>query len=263
MKMITNKKPTISILFLAASLFFGCTSKMNIDYSLKNIKKSPVKDMSGYVLNIQPFEDGRDRNGQDGILFEKGRQYRDEEGEDYCINAEKEYEEGKVCALISECIARHLQKKGLFREVIVNEPEKADFTLEGTVLRFYGKREYSSAAMVAGSTGVQFGAIGGLLGGLMIMGMREPGEVVIQFTELKVLDRENRVLFGMDDLRHEVQRDMKVDGHCGTIFTAVNEELKSAVEILAEELETAIQEGRLCPGSGPPVETAPTASSGS
>ena len=107
--------------------------------------------------------------------------------------------------------------------------------------RFFGSREFSRTAETTGLVGTQFGAIGGLISSIMIGAMSAPGEVEIIFKDIVIKNREGKIIRSIGDINTKLSRDMRVDGHCWTVYGYVDEQLKFIIEDMANNIESAIK----------------------
>jgi len=233
-----TRKATI-LIWLVSMLFLiqGCGG-MKIAYKMNDIQVKRVEDLSQLVLDVQIFEDIRQSVDDNRILFASAKQARIG-ATTYCINAEKHYDQGTVPNQISKLIAEHLKKKETFKEVTFNKREEADVYLVGKLRRFYGQRVYSPAVTATLQTGMMFGAIGGALSSLATL-TKMSGSVEIEFSELVIYRKDGSVAGKIDNIYEKVEKKINADGYCWSIYGAVNEELKNAVEKLAAEIEAAL-----------------------
>jgi len=172
------------------------------------------------------------------ILFASGKQAKIG-ATTYCTNAEKHYDQGTVPNQISKLIAEHLKKKETFKEVTFNKKGEADIYLVGKLRRFYGQRVYSPAVTAPLQTGMMFGAIGGALSSLATL-TKMPGFVEIEFSDLVIHRKDGSVAGRIDNIYEKAEKKINADGYCWSIYGAVNEELKKAVEKLATEIEATL-----------------------
>jgi hypothetical protein len=232
-------KKTILFVWLVSALLFvqGCGG-IKIAYKMNDIPVKRVEDLSRLVLDVQIFEDVRQSVDDNQVLFTSGKQARIG-ATTYCINSEKHYDQGTVPTQISKLIAEHLKKKKTFKEVTFNKREEADIYLVGKLKRFYGQRVYSLAVTTTLQTGMMFGAIGGALSSLATL-TKMPGYVEIEFSDLVIYRKDGSVAGKVDDIHDRAEKKINADGYCWSIYRAVNEELKNAVEKLAAEIETTL-----------------------
>lgn len=235
----------------------GCSSLLapSIDYDLDDIKESPNKQLSGITLDIKPFEDIRKSVPENAILYPTGEpgDYYYEVGEKrYCVNKEERYykAKGDVPLQISKAIGRHLNKRGTYKTVTVNnerirdeERDEAskgkakkdgevagDYYLTGKLKRFYGQQEFTSAPKVAS-------LIFGFIGSLATMGVETPLKVEIEITDLAIYKNDGQLLAEIGDIHETFAEPATGGGNCRNLFRHVNLKLKIIIEKLAEKIE--------------------------
>jgi hypothetical protein len=232
------RKAAILVWLVSVLLLVQGCGGMKIAYKMNDIPVKRVEDLSQLVLDIQILEDVRQSVDDNQVLFTSGKQARIG-GATYCINAERHYDEGTVPNQISKLIAEHLKKKETFKDVTFNKKGEADIYLVGKLRRFYGQRAYSLAVTTTLQTGMMFGAIGGALSSLATL-TKMPGYVEIEFSNLVIYRKDGSAAGKIDNIYDKAEKKINADGYCWSIYRAVNEELKNAVEKLAADVETML-----------------------
>ena len=229
----------LALLLLLISILCGCATTHKITYNMDDIKQSNDNTLSKYIIDIQSIEDIRKETWANVILWGDSKKiYLDRKQQ--CVNIEKYYDNGAVSVQITDLIANHIKKKVSFKEVTINKKDSSDFYVTGKLERFFGSREFSRTAQTTGMVGTQFGAIGGLVSSIMIVGMSAPGEVEIVFKDVVIKNREGTVIHSIGDINTKISKDMRVDGNCWTVYAYVDEQLKVIIEDMANKIESSI-----------------------
>jgi len=224
----------------------GCAATIDgpIGYSLSDIKESTNEQLKEINLDIRPFEDIRKSVPENTILFSNSPTdfYLEIEGENYCINREDEYSrasKGEVPLLVSTAISKHLNKRGAFKTVTVNNKENQpvaksqekipeDFYLTGKLKKLYGHQKHQT-----------FGALGllGVLGGAIAAARETPIKVEIEFTNLAIYKNDGQLLVDIGNVHEVFEEEAKGGMNCKSTYYHVNLKLKSVINSLAEEIE--------------------------
>ena len=69
-------------------------------------------------------------------------------------------------------LVEHLKKRNSFKAVVTNRKDTADYYVTGNLTKFYGKQNFSTAALV----GTQFGAIGAIA----TAGAKSKGKIILE-----------------------------------------------------------------------------------
>jgi hypothetical protein len=208
-------------------LALGCTPHFPVAYSVDDVPARVDPGLAAVHLRIAPFRDERASLAANQQLFSSDRD-ASVDGKSSCINAEKNYEEHAVPDQLADAIAQHLRKLGAYGRVTVGPGQPGTYTLTGSVRRFYGVQETSSAAEV--------GAAFGLVGALATSGAKTPGRVEIHFANLELYGPDGQAVARLQDVYYQQARELPADAYCNAIFQNVNEGLKYAVAQLAAQL---------------------------
>lgn len=220
------------VLILTSLAVTGCAFPQTVTYKLDDITPTEIDLLSHSILNIESFEDLRRTVPENKMFFSEGRETR-APGRLSCINSEKHYEETPVPVQIANIMAQHLNKRGAFKLVTVNQKENADLYLTGKLKRFAGVQDFSkSAAVLSG--------IGGILSALAAMGLKTDGSIDIEFGDLAVYRKDGTLLTNLDNIRETFVEQLKADAYCWKIYKNVNEKLKLVVDKLGDEMEKRI-----------------------
>ena len=227
-----------TLMIIGFSLVLQGCGGIKIAYKMDDIPVNKVDALSNMVLDVQVLEDNRKSLEENQILFSGDKKAKIGD-KTFCINAEKHYDEGTVSNQVSKLISEHLKKKETFKDVTFNKKEEADVYLVGKLDRFYGQRDYSAAVTAALATGMAFGAIGGALSALATL-TKTSGEVEIDFKEAVLYKKDGSGIGRIEEINQKVEKKVRADGYCWSIYGAVNEELKTTVEKLSKEVETVL-----------------------
>jgi hypothetical protein len=220
-----GKLVLVSILF---SGFVGCTINQPIRYITTDIQPSSVTQLKGLTLSVESFADKRRDVNENGIVFVEGRETKINDKR-VCINSEEHYNKEPAAKQITVAVSEHLKQRGAFKDVLVDSKTSANFQLQGAIRQLYGQQDFSYAAAV----GSQFG----LIGALATMNSTTPGIIKIEFTDLKLVDKNGTPVRMLQDVSKSFEGEFPADAYCWQIFWNTNLKLKEVVDVLADEIE--------------------------
>jgi hypothetical protein len=224
-------KKKLFFLFLAV-LFLNCAVYQKIEYDFAAVVPKTNSPLSTLTLDIQVFEDIRGAMPENKILF-VNKQLAGVDGRSVCINSERYYEPNTVADQIATVICEHLHKKNIFKNVTLNRKEQADCFLAGKIKRFYGKQDCSKIAGTAGSMGL----VWYLVEAAAIEAYEKTeGLIEIEFTDLAIFDTQGNKVKDLGDIHVRRQDYFAASSQCWCIYRNVNEQLKVAVEELADSI---------------------------
>jgi hypothetical protein len=209
----------------------SCKPFQKIAYNTQSVEPLRVENVH-FSVSIQPFEDIRAESEMNTILFESNKWNARVNGEQSCINSEVLY---RVPATeqMTTTFAHHLSTKVPQIEVFINQKESADFYLTAKVKHFYGIQKFSTAAAV----GAQFG----LIGALATAKAKTQGTIIIELTDIKILDRQNNLIAAVGDFRKEYEGEFPVNADCLCIYWNMNQKLSEfngeLIRLLALEVQ--------------------------
>lgn len=262
--MSKNNATILLIAFILITFFSGCVSSWRIGYKIDKIEASKTTLLSGYVFDVQPFEDVRKSLPENEKLF-SGYNYTGGAFWDSCINGEVYYiyKQGDkespwnitVPEKIAVYLAAHLKKRGTFKSVTAknkavaiteeglavfaeqagkSKKAPADFYLTGKLRRFFGEQEYSR--------GVAAGQAFGLIGALATSGTKTSGRIIIEYIDLRLYKRNGTLVGKIGNIYDKFEGELIVDAYCNVIYWHVNRRLMHANEKLAGEIEKSLLE---------------------
>lgn len=232
LKTITNMKIKVIFIGLVIALS-SCTVNKTISYSIKDVpSNNKDQNLSRLILDVEEFADKRKDIKDNTILFNNPKQFK-LDGQPVCINSEKHYKKSPVTRQITNMLVDHLNKRNSFKTVVMNKKDTADYYLSGSLTRFYGKQGYSTAASV--------GAAFGLIGALATAGTKTKGKIIIEITDLKIFDKNNRLVKDIGTITKEYEDVFPADAYCWSIFNMVNVKLKDYFSELIETIETELK----------------------
>lgn len=226
----------VTLLALVASGGTGCV-KHAITYDLTTVPRAQGGRLAS-TLDIEVLADRRASEPPNRILFENDSSAT-VKGEALCLNSESGYEPSTVAHQISELIRAHIEKRGKFKEVLMNQKEVADYHLTGTLRSYYGSQAQSGPAKV--------GAMFGLVGALATMNLTTPGTVRIELVNLQLVRKDGSVVAQLPDISEVVEGDLHVDANCVMIYSNVDERLPSAVQKLSRAVEQEVEHAIAAP----------------
>lgn len=215
------------IILLWPLFLIGCTISQKIAYKTDNLTLvEPVKTIPVKV-EVRVLKDNRANNEGNSLLFENPRQIKHDK-KTFCINSEKHYAKDTVVTQITKLMVDHFNKAKLFEQVYYNQNNQSDFYLTGTLESFYGEQEFSTGAAV----GAQFG----LIGALATAGIKTPGEIIIELSDIKLFKKDGTLVKDFGTFYKEYTDDFKADAACWCIYWNANEMLKDFHTHLIEKI---------------------------
>ena len=187
------KKVTFMAFILAIAVSSGCSTSQKVNYTLDDIKPYRSEAYKDRLLFVKEFEDVRatksDRAeiiksvGEKNTIFKK-------DDESWYFNTINNYEGKMISPLLTDMMVKHINEAKVFSGVKKDDSTRIEgsLLLEGKIKEFWGAVKRNEGAEVTGAVGVQFGALGGLLSGLMISGMKSPYESETVLVDLRLTD---------------------------------------------------------------------------
>lgn len=223
--------------FILVSTLFGglvgCAINQPIRYETSNIAPSSVTQLKDITLSVESFADNKKDVNENGIVFVEGRETKIGDKR-VCINSEEHYNKEPAAKQITLTVSEHLKQRGAFKDVLVDSKAAADFQLQGAVRQFYGQQDFSYAAAV----GSQFG----LIGALVTMNSTTPGIIKIEFTDLKLVDKNGTPVETLKDISKIFEGEFPADAYCWQVYWNANLKLKEVVDVLADNIEKKLGE---------------------
>lgn len=210
-------------------LLASCVANKPIQYSMNKLDSSEVT--LPYVLCIKELTDARKDNPDTELQFGKSKQLKKDKAQ-LCVNSEKHYKKEQVTTQVSRQIATHFEQIKLFKATTFEDDSDADYYLTGVLTSFYGEQAFSSTAAVGGAFG--------LIGALATMGVKSPGDIVMEIKDLTLHDKEGKIVKHLGDYRQEFHEKMLADAYCWCIYDNVNSRLKAFNDGLAEKVKEEI-----------------------
>ena len=217
------------ILFLLPLLLLGCKISQKIVYKTNDLSvPNGIKTIPIFV-DLRVLKDNRAQIGENNVLFTAPRQTK-LNGEKSCINSEQHYKKDSVTMQITRLIAEHFNKVKLFNYTTYNQNNSKGYYLTGTLNNFYGEQKFSTGAAV----GAQFG----LVGALATAGIKTPGKIIIEISDIKLFNKDGVLIKDFGDFYKEYNEDLSADAYCWCIYRNINEKLKDFNSHLAEKIRS-------------------------
>ncbi len=207
----------------------GCTMWRIEPNCWNDITPTRKPALSNVVLDVKTFDDIRHTVKDNEILFLDDARI-EKNGKAFCINAEKNYEQGTVASQITKAFVKHLSRRGNLKKVTLNGGE-GDYIVTAKLMRFYAEKEISPLASLRhapGAAGVVFGVVGAA---------QENHD--IEFTEITISDKKGIPVKRLNDVIEKSQGTSGQAG-CGVVYEIANSRLHNALDKLAEHVEDAI-----------------------
>lgn len=215
------------LLLLAPLFLTACTISQRIAYNTDDLSvPQDVKPIPAMV-EVRIFDDNRLNVEENAILFNNPRQIRNQ-GNQSCINSEKHYKKDTLVNQFTKIMVEHFNKARLFKMSYYGENPYSDYYITGTLNSFFAEQEFSTAAAV--------GASFGLVGALATSGIKTPGKIIIDISELKLYKKDGTLVKNFGDFYKEYRDDFKADAYCWCVYQNANEMLKDFNSHLIEKI---------------------------
>lgn len=218
-----------NLLLLSLLFLIGCTVNQKIVYKTDDLSAPQTIIPIPSMVEVRIFEDNRVNVEENAILFNNPRQMK-VNGKQTCINSEKHYKKDTVVNQISKIMVDHFNKARLFSMSFYNQSQPSDYYLTGTLNSFYCEQEFS--------TGAAIGASFGLIGALATAGIKTPGKIIIDISDLKLYKKDGILVKDFGNFYKEYKDDFKADANCWCAYWNANEMLKDFNTHLIEKIRT-------------------------
>ncbi len=217
------------LLFLAPLFLIGCTISQKIVYKTDDVQVPQTVKTIPAIVEVRIFEDNRANFEKNAILFDNPKQIK-LNGKQTCINSEKHYRKDTVVNQLSKILVDHFNKARLFKMSYYNKSQHSDYYLTGTLNSFYAEQEFSTGAAVGASFGV--------LGALATTGIKTPGTIIIDISDLKLYKKNGVLVKDFGNFYKEYNDDFKADAYCWCAFWNASLMLKDFNTYLIEKIRT-------------------------
>ncbi len=215
------------IVFLLALFLTSCTISQKIVYKTNDLAVTePVKTIAAKV-EVRILEDNRANIEENSVLFNNPRQIKSDK-KTICINSEKHYAKDTVVTQITRLMVEHFNQARLFEKAYYNKNNESGYYLTGTLNSFYGEQKFSTGAAV----GAQFG----LIGALATSGIKTPGKITIDISDIKLFKKDGTLVKDFGSFYKEYDDEFKADAACWCIYWNMNEMLKDFNTQLVEKI---------------------------
>jgi hypothetical protein len=205
--------------------------RYKVAYPLEDV--TPVADgtLTGYTVTVATLVDGRapDRRGSRAPSQRLAVITRD--GDDWYVTTDDRYENPAVAAAISDALAEHLRKAGVFRAV-ERDPTPAQLRLSGTLTRFdaHQDRHAGKEAFLAG---------GGLIPLVVAAGTDSRYDAVTTVDDVQLVDVATGTILWRGTLKGTTAGETAlISNDPRQLYDHANVSLKAAVAQLVEQLRT-------------------------
>lgn len=216
-------------LFFVPLLLIGCTVSQKIVYMTDDLPAPANVTPIPAVVEVRILEDNRAGSPENAILFSSPRQVK-LDGKQTCINSEKHYKKEPVVSQISNILVDHFNQVRLFDMATSEQNQLTNYYLSGTLNSFYAEQKFS--------TGAAIGASFGLVGALATSGIKTPGKIVIDISDLKLYRNDGTLVKDFGNFYKEFVDEFKADAHCWCAFWNANEKLKEFNTQLVEKIRS-------------------------
>lgn len=221
------------LLFFLPLFFIGCTISQKITYKTDDLAADKSVEPIPAVVDVRVFTDNRDSFEANSVLFANPHQMR-LDGKQMCINAEKHYKKDTVVNQFTRILVEHFNKARLFEMSLYNQSKYSDYYLSGTLNSFYAQQEYSTGAAV--------GASFGLVGALATSGIKTPGKIIIDVSDLKLFRNDGTLVKDFGSFYKEYVDEFKVDAYCWCAFWNANLMLKDFNTFLVAKIRSEMED---------------------
>jgi hypothetical protein len=201
--------------------------KQRIGYKTNDLRSTsqPLPIM----IEVKILEENRANIIENQVLFNNKRQLRID-GKMNCINAERHYKKDSVAGQITRSMVNHFNAVKLFKMTFFEHSQFAEYYLSGTLNSFNAQQGFSQAAAV----GAQFG----LIGALATAGVKTPGTIVIDISDLKLYKKDGTLVKDFGSFYKEYKDEFRADAHCWCAYWNANEMLKDFNNHLVEKIRS-------------------------
>ncbi len=217
------------LLFLTPLFLIGCTISQKIVYKTDDLQTPQTVKPIPAKVEVRIFEDNRAQIEENAVLFNNPRQLK-LNGKQTCINSEKHYKKDTVVNQLSKIMVDHFNKARLFSMSFYKESQYSDYYLTGTLNSFYAEQEFSTGAAV--------GASFGLVGALATAGIKTPGKIIIDISDLKLYKKDGTLVKDFGNFYKEYKEEFKADASCWCAYWNANLMLKDFNTYLIEKIRT-------------------------
>ncbi len=217
------------IFLLLPLMLVGCSLSQKITYRTDDLSAPETVKTLPAMVEVRIFTDNRLNVPENGILFNNPRQFKLDD-KWTCINSEKHYKKDSVSSQITRIMVDHFNKARLFNMTFYKNSPYSNYYLTGTLNSFYCKQEWSRAAAV----GSQFG----LVGALATSGIKTPGIITIDISDLKLYKKDGTLVRDFGNFYKEYKEDFSADGYCWCAYWNSNKMLKDFNTQLIEKIRT-------------------------
>lgn len=215
------------LLFLILFILIGCTINQPIAYLTDDLQAMSTVKTIPAIVEVRIFEDNRGSIEDNAVLFDRSNSLKIE-GKRRCINSEKYYKKDSVVNQMTKMLVKHFNKARLFRMAFYEEDPYSDYFMTGTLNRFYAEQEYSVGAAV--------GASFGLIGAMATTGIKTPGTVIIDISDLKLYKKDGTLVKDFGSFYKEYEDDFSADASCWCAYWNANLMLKDFNSFLVEKI---------------------------
>lgn len=205
------------IVLLSPLFFIGCTVSQKIVYKTDDVAAPPANKPIPAMVEVRILDDNRPNMEENALLFNNPRQVK-LDGKQICINSEKHYKKDTVANEVTKMMVEHFNKARLFDMAFYKHNNNSDYYLTGTLNSFYGEQEFSTGAAV--------GAGFGLIGALATAGIKTPGKIVIDVSDVKLYKKDGTLVKDFGNFYKEYKDDFKADASCWCAYWNINVMLK-------------------------------------
>ena len=215
------------LLLLSPLFFIGCTVSQKITYKTDDLSVSESSNTIPVMVEVRILEDNRANIEENAVLFDNPRQIKLDD-EQTCINSEKHYNKEAVVNQITKIMVEHFNNAQLFKMSYYDQNPSSNYYLTGTLNSFYSEQKYS--------TGAAIGASFGLIGALATSGIKTPGDIIIDISDLKLYKKDGTLVKDFGNFYKEYNNDFKTDANCWCAYWNANEMLKDFNTHLIEKI---------------------------
>ena len=223
--MLTMKK----LLLLSPLFFIGCTISQKIAYRTDDLTVSETVKTIPAVVEVRILEDNRANVEENAVLFDNPRQMK-LDGKQTCINSEKHYKKDTVVNQITKIMVDHFNTARLFEMSYYDQNPNSNYYITGTLNSFYAKQEFSTGAVI--------GASFGLIGALATSGIKTPGDIIIDISDLKLYKKDGTLIKDFGNFYKEYDDEFRADASCWCAYWNANEMLKDFNTHLIEKIRS-------------------------
>lgn len=215
-------------------LCISCTVQKTIYYDTQSIPQNFEKPAVKKSICILTFNDIRKEVAGNDLYLQKPKEIF-ENKQSFCINSEEHYKKNPLGVQMAWMLAKHMIQRGTFKSVVVDNKDSADYVIECNLARITGKQHLPQVVRNAPT-------VGGVIGGVIVMGVKSKAFVSIAITDVKIYDKSGKLVVDMGSFSKDYEEELHPDAGCWCSYDNVKNKLKNFYSEFVFQIENRIEE---------------------